>query len=110
MAAPEQTSPILTMVPVQPQANPMMEEEMNRAQREANAQAAFASRYGINNQGGMGGVAYRGLGSNPSTYTPPAAGVPAPAGAPKGGLPTVLDEKLLKITLDLYLIKPLPQK
>jgi hypothetical protein len=43
------------------------------------------------------------------TYVPPPTGQPGAASASKG-LPTVLDEKLLKITLNLYVVKPLPAK
>jgi hypothetical protein len=43
----------------------------------------------------------------------PVAATPAPATtapAPKGGLPTVLDERLLKITLTLDVVKLLAPK
>jgi hypothetical protein len=46
-------------------------------------------------------------------YAPqPYAGAAAPGGAAaagRGGLPTVLDEKLLKVTLTLDVVKLLPQ-
>jgi hypothetical protein len=107
VAAPEPVAPI-TMPTVIMQPNPMAE-EFNRAQREADAQAAFRSRYGLGGGQSLGGIAYRGLGSP----TQPVFGTPVPTQpgatpAGKGGLPTVLDEKLLKITLNLYLVKPLP--
>jgi hypothetical protein len=41
-------------------------------------------------------------------YVAPA--VPAGAGSTKGGLPTVLDERPLKITLTLNVVKLLPSK
>lgn len=98
-------------IPFMPQVNPMQEEMMSRQQREANSQAAFAARYGLGGQQNLGGVAYRGLGAAPApVYAPPPTGVPGVAPANKGGLPTVLDEKLLKITLSLYFVKPLPSK
>ncbi len=110
VAAPEQ--PVVTpayATPMIPQVNPMQEEMMSRQQREAQSQAAFAARYGLGGgQQNLGGITYRGLGGTPppQVYAPPPTGVPA---QPKpGGLQTVLDEKLLKITLDLYLVKPLP--
>jgi len=34
--------------------------------------------------------------------------LPGPAPAPKGGLPTVLDEKQLKLTMNVFLVKLLP--
>lgn len=111
VAAPEPTTPAFTMAPtmvVQP--NPM-QEEMERQQSAAAAQAAMAARYG----GGMGaaqslgGIQYRGLNtSQPQTYYAQPQSGAAPAN--KGGLPTVLDEKLLKITLNLYVVKLLPSK
>jgi hypothetical protein len=111
VAAPE-PSPLAIQTPmVVMQPNPMAE-EMSRQQREAQSQAAFRARYGVGASQNLGGIAYRGLGgeqapaqsffANPAA---PAAGV-SPTG--KGGLPTVLDEKLLKVTLNLYLLKPLP--
>ena len=113
VAAPEPiaaATPRYIMAPVQ--GNPMQEEMMTRQQQEQNAQAAFASRYGLGGGGqqNLGGVNYRGLNSAAPAYTPPPTGVPGVAPANKGGLPTVLDEKLLKVTLDLYLVKPLPSK
>lgn len=110
VAAPEPvaTTPQFIMVP---QVNPMQQESMSHQQQEVDAQAAFRARYGLGNQQNLGGVSYRGLGSTPQpVYTPPPTGIPAAAAANKGGLPTVLDEKLLKITLDLYIVKPLPTK
>jgi hypothetical protein len=113
VAAPEPSSMITMPTTIMvPQANPM-QEEMSRAQREAQSQAAMRARYG--NMGGgqsLGGVSYRGLGGESAPPPPmysPQAGQPASA-ASKGGLPTVLDEKLLKITLNFYIVKPLPAK
>jgi len=107
VAAPEPVIPMVSSVPMMMQPNPM-NEEMSRV----SAQQAFASRYGIS-QGAqnLGGIAYRGLGESapPPVYTPQ-PGVQPGAAAAKGGLPTVLDEKLLKITLNLYVVKLLPSK
>ncbi|HLH55993.1 MAG TPA: Amuc_1100 family pilus-like protein, partial [Verrucomicrobiae bacterium] len=96
----------------QPVVNPM-QEEMERQQREAQAAAAFRARYG--NVGGgqpLGGIQYRGLGSSAPQpgYAPSVAVQPGVSPTGKGGLPTVLDEKLLKITLSVYLLKPVPTK
>ena len=115
VAAPEPTAPTIAYMPVQ-QANPMQDDMMSRQQREQSAQAAFAARYGGRGGGGggqnLGGVQYRGLdsGQPAPTYALPPTGIPRAAPANKGGLPTVLDEKLLKITLSLYIVKPLPSK
>jgi hypothetical protein len=109
-AAPEPTSPLAMVAPMMVQQASPASEEMSRAQREAQSQAAFRSRYGVGGgQQTLGGIAYRGLGGEAPqtpTYAQPAYAGAAPAA--KGGLPTVLDEKLLKITLNLYIIKPLP--
>jgi hypothetical protein len=112
VAAPEPITPVVSSVPMIMQPNPMAE-EMSRAQREASSRAAFASRYGLG--GGaqnLGGIAYRGLGESapPPVYIPQPGAQPGAAAAAKGGLPTVLDEKLLKITLNLYVVKLLPSK
>lgn len=108
VAAPEPTSfPVMSTVMV---PNPMREEAMSRQQQEGSAQAAFAARYGLGGgQQNLGGIALRGLSTPPpqQTYLPPPSGsVPAN----RGGLPTVLDEKLLKITVNLFMVKPLPAK
>jgi hypothetical protein len=110
VAAPEPTLPVAQPTIIM-QPNPMAE-QYNRAQQEADAQAAFAQRYGLRGgAAGQGGIAYRGLGSQqPNAFATPATGQPGTAPTGKGGLPTVLDEKLLKITLNLYLVKPLPVK
>jgi hypothetical protein len=109
VAAPEPTTPI-AMAPIIMQPNPMAE-EYNRAQREADAQNAFAARYGLRGGTSQGGIGYRGLGSQqPPTAFATAPGQAGTTATAKGGLPTVLDEKLLKITLNLYLVKPLPVK
>jgi hypothetical protein len=114
VAAPEPTMPVMTTLPMMvPQVNPMAE-EMSRAQREQSAAAAFAARYGTRGGSGqnLGGVQYRGLGEGSQPTYAPQPGVMTPTGGQtgKGGLPTVLDEKLLKITLNLYIVKPLPMK
>ena len=94
-----------------PQVSPEMEDAMARA----NAQAAMARRYGSIMRGGggsdsasLGGIPYREGPATPATpaYFPP----PSPTGPAKGGLPTVLDEKQLKLTMNLILVKPLPSK
>lgn len=93
----------------------------NEAADAALAQQRMMSRYGLGfgGRGGEGGggpgggIALRPLGSTPP---PPAYPMPAPGaipGAPapgKGGLQTVLDEKQLKVTINLILFKLLPEK
>jgi hypothetical protein len=111
LPTPEPILPVAVQTIMVPQVNPAAE-EMGRAQREAASMAAFRSRYGVGGGGpGLGGVAYRGLGGEsaaPPTYVAPNPAQPGAAPASKGGLPTVLDEKLLKITLNIYIVKPLP--
>lgn len=87
---------IPTYVPT-PQPNP------------ADTAAAEARRYGMNLGGGPGGR-YGGEGRYGSQYpkpyvAPPVAAPPPTATAPKGGLPVVLDEKQLKVTLQLVAVK-----
>ncbi|HEV2390898.1 MAG TPA: Amuc_1100 family pilus-like protein [Verrucomicrobiae bacterium] len=80
---------------------------------------SLADRYGGGGGASLGGIPYRPLQATeapPPVYQPPPVYAPtgaAPqAGAPggKGGLPTVLDEKELKVTLALDVMKLLPSK
>lgn len=93
---------------------------------EAEAQARMMSRYGIGRgtgryggapgaaPGGAGvGVQYRGLQpQQPQAYVAPApyAAAATPTPPKTGGLPTVLDERQLKVTANLLLVKLLPPK
>jgi hypothetical protein len=109
LPAAEPTQPVALQTIMVPQVNPA-QEEMSRAQREAASAAAFRSRYGVGGgQQSLGGITYRGLGEGaaPQTYAAPNV-QPGAVPAAKGGLPTVLDEKLLKITLSIYIVKQLP--
>jgi hypothetical protein len=108
VAAPEVTTPVMPTQVYVPQPNPMAE-EISRQQAEANAQAAFQRRYFGGGGQPQGGVTYRGIQAPQQTYAPQPVAAPGTQ-PPKGGLPTVLDEKLLKITLALYIVKPLPLK
>jgi hypothetical protein len=58
---------------------------------------------GMNSQPGAPG-AY-GEGAVPPSMTPPPMTVPG-----RGGLPTVINEQLLHVTLEVEIVKPLPQK
>ncbi len=93
--------------------------------RAANPEAEYARRYGAEGPAAMpgmpgggarGGIALRPLGAANPAFTPPAPayypGRPTPgqAAAQRGGLPTVLDERQLKITMTLQIIKLLPSK
>ena len=68
-----------------------------RAEAPASAEAAFNARYGLG-----GGRAAPRPPAQP-TYSQPVASAPAPAN--RGGLPLALDEKQLKVTLMLYVVK-----
>jgi hypothetical protein len=70
-------------------------------QQSDNARAAFAERYGLGGRGRRGG---EGRGQPPPVAQPAYVAPVAPA-ANKGGLATVLDEKQLKITLALVVVK-----
>jgi hypothetical protein len=53
----------------------------------------------------------RGEGGAGEGYTPPVApGMTAPAAPGKGGLTTFLNEQLLRVTLEVVIVKPLPKK
>lgn len=77
-------------------------------------EAAMAGRYG--EQANRGGIALRPLGvpgqpAMPAYPAAPAYGGAQPgATAQRGGLPTVLDEKQLKITMTIQIIKLLPEQ
>lgn len=97
---------------------------------EAEAQARMRARYGLGGSRGVGryggaapgagvGIQYRGIQpqqpqtyvQQPTTYTPyGAARTAARTAATTGGLPTVLDEHQLKVTINLLLVKLLPPK
>jgi hypothetical protein len=102
----EQFSP--TATPVTPmyiqQATPTSVEPDNRSR----------SRYRGGGGGGaasLGGIEYRGIQPNQPTYVQPMMQAPAIGTAARsGGLPTVLDERQLKVTMNLVLVKLLPAK
>jgi hypothetical protein len=95
-------------------------------QRPQDAAARYAQRYGINPGGpsggdryggggaaNLGGIPLRGLGTpNPQpTYTPTyPTGATPPATSGRGALPTVLDEKQLKVSMAIVVVKLLPPK
>lgn len=110
-AAEQPVTPTVTYTYIQPQ-QPQMENPAMEAQM---AQQRMMARYGIGRggegAGGQGGVPYRPLGSTVQpTYAPAAGSQPGAGTAGKGGLQTVLDEKQLKITVNLILVKLLPEK
>ena len=76
------------------------------AEAPASPEAAFAARYGMGPGGGGRGPAVRPVAQ--PVYAPPAAS--AAQSANKGGLPMVLDEKQLKVTLMLNVVKLVPSK
>jgi hypothetical protein len=111
--------------------NPMMARAVNAENPQA--AAAYARRYGVGGGGGggegvaasryggegrggpasMGGVPLRDLSqpAPPPIYAPQPGFAPPPvSAASRGGLPTVLDEKQLKVTMAIYLVKLLPGK
>jgi hypothetical protein len=87
----------------------------NPTAEDPNAAARFASRYGLSGRYGAGGGANYGgvqLRTGPAqpTYAPPGyAAQPAVASRP-GVLPTVLDERQLRVTIHLLVVKMLPPK
>jgi hypothetical protein len=106
-AAPAMAAPEVTAAPMMTPAVPVAPVLPNPAADSAAArEAAFRSRYGI----GPGGM--KGSYAPPPVVQPmpqPVAPGVAPA-PPKGGLTTVLDERQLKVTLQLSLVKLLPPK
>ena len=78
-----------------------------RAEAPNSAAAAFASRYGIG-PGSRYNPRPAPQAPPPQVYVQPAPGAAQPAS--KGGLPLVLDEKQLKVTLMLNVVKLVPSK
>jgi hypothetical protein len=111
-------APIIVPSQVVPQANA---EQLYRSRYGLGGAGPGASRYGAGAErygagaGMPGGVPYRPVGSGQGAYPTPApapapTGTTTPGGAGKGGLPTVLDENQLKVTMTLMLVKMLPPK
>ena len=90
------TTPTYTAPPPPPAPRPSLEGP-------AAAEAAFADRYG---RGGRG--AYRP--PAPQPYVPPTVAAPGPSPVSRGGLPLALDEKRLRVTLALNVVKLVPSK
>jgi len=99
----EQTAaPVFSAAPIY--NNPAPPPPRRGAEGPVSAEAAFASRYGM----GPGRGAPR-----PAPRPAPVYAQPAPSAAPsanKGGLPLVLDERQLKVTLMLNVVKLVPSK
>src|ERR1022692_4103327 len=88
------------VAPVAPVAAPYMPPPPPPREAAASAEAAFNARDGI----GGGRPAATGAPPPHATHSPTDA-APAPAPANRGGLPLALDEKQLKVTLMLYVVK-----
>jgi hypothetical protein len=106
------TAPVMSSMVYAQQPQATLSDEAQDAINRANAAAAFARRYGTRGGGGgqdLGGIALReGFPAARPAYVLPPVGVAAqPA---KGGLPTVLDEKQLKVTANLLIVKLSPAK
>lgn len=103
-------NPVVPVQPVYIQPQPMAQPN---AANDAAAQAArFASRYGINRYGAggagpAGGVPYRSAPVQPVYVPQPTT---ASASSRSSVLPTVLDERQLKVTINLALVKLLTPK
>ena len=103
------TPQVQYQVPVQ-YANPQSTAAADDAMQRANAAAAFARRYGLGGAAqNLGGIPLREGPAQAPVYSTPVLQPTGPAPV-KGGLPTVLDEKQLKITLSLVVVKLLPSK
>jgi len=116
--APEPTTPSVVYNPQYVTQTPQST-EMEDAIARANAQNSMMRRYGSMMRGGggagmdsgaLGGIPYRETAATPPSQGYVAPSPTGPAASPKGGLPTVLDEKQLKVTVNLLLVKLLPSK
>lgn len=118
------TDPSLTPFAPPTAAAPVYLPQSRLPSAEAESQAMFARRYGIAGGGGRGGGRYGLPGGGgaggvplrepgappPPAYVPPPVAPTTPGQPAKGGLQTVLDEKQLKVTLAVDIVKLLPQK
>jgi hypothetical protein len=68
------------------------------------------SRYGGGGAAGLGGIEYRGIQPQQPVYQPPVQPTGVTTPVKSGPLPTVLDERQLKVTINLILVKLLPPK
>jgi hypothetical protein len=87
---------------------PVTPDPNTEARSAASAAAAFRSRYGIGRGGGAAGGAGRYNQQPPPQQTYAAPAPLALAGSGKGGLQTVLNEKQLKVTLTISVVKLSP--
>jgi len=94
----EEQQPVMApiYIPVTPDAG-------SETRSAASAAAAFQQRYGISRGAGRGTGRYNTPAQPQPTYVPPVA--VAPTGQSKGGLQTVLNEKQLKVTLTISVVK-----
>jgi hypothetical protein len=102
--------PTATPVTIQPQpVIPQQPTEWQRQRQKLSEDQMFRDRYGVGPGGSTGGRSF-----GQPTPPPPTPVLPTgPAVAPtvsKGGLPTVLDEKQLKVTMMVSAIKLVPSK
>ena len=97
----EETQPVLAPVYV----TPVTPDAGGESRSSASAAAAFQQRYGIRPGGGGRGVGRANPTPQPQqpTYAAPVAVAPTTQG--KGGLQTVLNEKQLKVTLTISVVK-----
>lgn len=102
-ATPEPAQVTMTPVAVYPQPNPAL----NAAAEARQVEEQMRRRYGLS------GDRYSSRPPPPRPQAQAPAYVPPPAGAvppSRTGLPTVLDEKPLKVTLNIQVVKFLPEK
>lgn len=119
-AAPVSQTQDQPLTPTTPSPVYYQPQPQNPAAESMDAAARFARRYGISGGGRYsgggaagpgGGVALR-TGPAQPVYTPPPTAYAQPVANPgkNTALPTVLDERQLKVTVNLALVKPLPPK
>jgi len=109
--AAENPNPTIMTTIIQPSGTqtPAGDSEARMRQRYGGGGGA-GNRYGGGGGGGVpsGGIEYRGLPSQQQTYVPPVQPANITQPPRSGPLPTVLDERQLKVTINLVLIKMLP--
>jgi hypothetical protein len=103
-------TPVVTTPQPQYIPQPAVPTAAQQAAESASRDAAMMARYGLGPGGGRSKMASGAAQPIPQPQPVPGVLAPGAPAAPKGGLSTVLDERQLKVTMHINLVKLAPQK